>query len=357
MHLASLDDHSLGVVLGSQAVVLDDVVRAAGWRPGGLSAMRFAIANWPSLEKAVRRAAETKPRVQLSQHTLRTPVPDPSKIVAAPINYLDHQHEMSQTSTVSDLGVFLKAPSSLLDPGGTVQLPYHDRRFDQEGELAVIIATTARNVSADDAPRHVFGYTALLDITMRGGEDRSTRKSFDTFTPVGPWITTADAVPRPDDVDLTCRVSGEVRQRVNTRKLLWGVADLVSYVSSIMTLLPGDIVTTGTPAGVGPLEPDDDIEVTLSGIGSLSVTVASDHPVACPTRGVGKGPIPPPPTRRSSRSTRLGGSRQWVLTAASTSTTTSFLPTGRHTSIAAGTSAGRRYRDGRRTGRSSSSIA
>ena len=302
MHLASLDDHSLAMVLGRHAVVLDDVVPAAGWRDGGISAMRFAITHWPCLDKAVQRAAETEPRVHLSKHTLRTPVPDPSKIVAAPINYVDHQHEMSQTSTVNDLGVFLKAPSSLLDPGGTVQLPYHDRRFDQEGELAVVIGATARNVTADDALRHVFGYTALLDITMRGGEDRSTRKLFDTFTPVGPWITTADAVPRPDDMDLSCRVSGEFRQRVNTRELLWGVADLVSYVSSVMTLLPGDIVTTGTPA-VGPLEPGDDIEVILSGIGSLSVTVARDHATACPTSGAGKGPIPPP-IRRSSPNTR-----------------------------------------------------
>lgn len=117
--------------------------------------------------------------IPLDQVRLRVPVADPSKIISAPVNYLDHQAEMS----VDALGIFLKAPSSLLDPGGAIQLPYHDRRFDQEGELALAIGRTVRNVSEREALSAVFGYTGLLDITMRGGEDRSTRKSFDTFTP------------------------------------------------------------------------------------------------------------------------------------------------------------------------------
>ena len=118
--------------------------------------------------------------------------PTPSKIIAAPVNYRDHQAEMSTDSQVGALGFFLKAPSSLLDPGGTIQLPYHDRRFDQEGELALVIGRTTRQVSEQDALSCVFGYTGLLDITMRGGEDRSTRKSFDTFTPMGPVLSAAD---------------------------------------------------------------------------------------------------------------------------------------------------------------------
>ena len=119
------------------------------------------------------------------------PVADPSKIIAAPVNYRDHQAEMNVDTQVGALGFFLKAPSSLLDPGGTIQLPYHDRRFDQEGELALVIGRIARQVSEQDALSCVFGYTGLLDITMRGGEDRSARKSFDTFTPMGPVLVTA----------------------------------------------------------------------------------------------------------------------------------------------------------------------
>ena len=122
-------------------------------------------------------------------------MPDPTKIVAAPVNYLDHQAEMNEAYHIDALGVFLKAP--VLGPrrtGQTIRLPYTDRRFDQEGELALVIGRRARDVAVADALDHVAGYTCLLDITMRGGEDRSTRKSFDTFTPVGPYLVTPDEV-------------------------------------------------------------------------------------------------------------------------------------------------------------------
>jgi 2-keto-4-pentenoate hydratase/2-oxohepta-3-ene-1,7-dioic acid hydratase in catechol pathway len=223
------------------------------------------------------------------------PVADPSKIIAAPVNYRDHQAEMSVDSQVGALGFFLKAPSSLLDPGGTIQLPYHDRRFDQEGELALVIGRTARRVSEEDAISCVFGYTGLLDITMRGGEDRSVRKSFETFTPMGPSLVTADEFGNPDDVELRCWVSGTLRQKASTRDLIWGVARLVSYASSVTTLYPGDVISTGTPAGVGPLAAGDTIRLELSGLGlDLTAQVAADDAVASPTSGHARGPVPPP---------------------------------------------------------------
>ena len=231
------------------------------------------------------------------------PVADPSKIIAAPVNYRDHQAEMNVDAQVGALGFFLKAPSSLLDPGGTIQLPYHDRRFDQEGELALVIGRTARQVSEQDALSYVFGYTGLLDITMRGGEDRSTRKSFDTFTPMGPVLVTADEFGDPDDVELRCWVSGELRQKASTRDLIWGVARLVSYASSVTTLYPGDVITTGTPAGVGPLTAGDTIRLELSGLGlDLTAQVAADSATASPTSGHDRGPVPPPaPAREPER--------------------------------------------------------
>ncbi|WP_019634102.1 fumarylacetoacetate hydrolase family protein [Actinomadura atramentaria] len=236
------------------------------------------------------------PGVPLDRVRLRVPVPNPSKIVAAPVNYRDHQAEMSVDSQVGGLGFFLKAPSSLLDPGGTIQLPYHDRRFDQEGELALVIGRTARRVSEADALGHVFGYTGLLDITMRGGEDRSTRKSFETFTPMGPVLVTADEFGDPADVDLRCWVNGDLRQHANTRDLIWSAARLVSYASWVTTLNPGDVVTTGTPAGVGPLAAGDAVRLRLSGIGlDLAVTVRADDAVASHTAGRDRGPVPPPP--------------------------------------------------------------
>ena len=156
--------------------------------------MRDVIASWSAGTLPV---PDREAGIPLRDVRLRVPVADPSKIIAAPVNYRDHQAEMSTDSQVGALGFFLKAPSSLLDPGGTIQLPYHDRRFDQEGELALVIGRTARQVSVQDALSCVFGYTGLLDITMRGGEDRSTRKSFDTFTPMGPVLSTADEFGDP----------------------------------------------------------------------------------------------------------------------------------------------------------------
>jgi 2-keto-4-pentenoate hydratase/2-oxohepta-3-ene-1,7-dioic acid hydratase in catechol pathway len=203
--------------------------------------------------------------------------------VAAPVNYRDHRSEMELTVDISDLAVFLKAPSSIIAHGGVVQLPYSDRRVDQEGELAAVIGRRARNVSEADALAHVAGYTGLLDITMRGKEDRSTRKSFDTFTPLGPWLVTRDEADPADAIDLDCTVGAEHRQSSNTKHLIWGVAKLVSYISTVMTLEVGDVIATGTPSGVGPLTAGDEVSLTLSSIGTLTVTVAGENLGPSPT--------------------------------------------------------------------------
>jgi 2-keto-4-pentenoate hydratase/2-oxohepta-3-ene-1,7-dioic acid hydratase in catechol pathway len=281
MRLVSYDDGRVGCLAGDQVLPLP------------VRTMRDAIAAWNAGDLAVPGSGEGRP---LRDVRLRVPVADPSKIIAAPVNYRDHQAEMSVDSQVGALGFFLKAPSSLLDPRGTIQLPYHDRRFDQEGELALVIGRTARRVSEKDALSCVFGYTGLLDITMRGGEDRSVRKSFETFTPMGPSLVTADEFGNPDDVELRCWVSGTLRQKASTRDLIWGVARLVSYASSVTTLYPGDVISTGTPAGVGPLAAGDTIRLELSGLGlDLTTQVAADDAVASPTSGHARGPVPPPP--------------------------------------------------------------
>lgn len=251
MRLVSYDDGRAGCLAGDRVIPL----------PG--KTMRDAIASWAAGTLAVRSLAvpSDEDGIPLRDVRLRVPVADPSKIIAAPVNYRDHQAEMNVDAQIGALGFFLKAQSSLLDPGGTIQLPYHDRRFDQEGELAVVIGRTARRVSEQDALSCVFGYTGLLDITMRGGEDRSVRKSFDTFTPMGPVLVTADEFGDPGEVQLRCWVSGELRQKASTRDLIWDVPRLVSYASSVTTLYPGDVITTGTPAGVGPLAAGDTIRL------------------------------------------------------------------------------------------------
>lgn len=220
------------------------------------------------------------PKIPLAQADLRAPLSRPGKIVAAPVNYLDHKVEMHEQKTIAEYGVFLKANSSVIGPGETVELPYSDMRTDQEGELAIVIGRTARHVSVDKALGHVFGYTGVLDITVRSTEDRSTRKSFDTFTPLGPWIVTADEVGDPDSLPLRCWVGGELRQQTNTSELIFSIAELVSYASSVMTLHPGDVIATGTPAGVGPLSDGTQIRLEIDRIGTLEVGVTARHAIA-----------------------------------------------------------------------------
>ena len=277
------------LALGSGSTVRDvtDLLPAGTGGP-----MRRLIAataaGWVPAE-----SLRSAPAVALSGADVLAPVPDPTKVVAAPVNYRNHQSEMQQSSHIDALGVFLKAPSSVIADGGVVRLPYTDRRFDQEGELAAVIGRTARHVSAEDALDHVFGYTCLLDMTMRGGEDRSVRKSFDTFTPIGPTIVATDAAPPLEEMEIHLWVNGTLRQRADVKDLIWELPRLIAYVSSVMTLHPGDIVTTGTPEGVGQVVDGDRVEVEVTGLDRLTVTVSDSGAVPCPTRGGGSGPKPP----------------------------------------------------------------
>ncbi|MEJ2863633.1 fumarylacetoacetate hydrolase family protein [Actinomycetospora flava] len=239
------------------------------------------------------RALAGAPEVDPATVEVLPAVPDPTKIVAAPVNYRAHQTEMSSASTIDALGVFLKAPSSLAADRGVVRLPYVDRRIDQEGELAAVIGRTARHVPESEALDVVFGYTGLLDMTMRGGEDRSLRKSFDTFTPLGPTVVTPDEVPPIDELELHLRVNGTLRQRADLRDLIWGLPRLIAYVSSVMTLHPGDVVSTGTPEGVGEVHDGDRIDLSITGLDALTVTVSGEGATTCPTLGAGRGPVPP----------------------------------------------------------------
>jgi 2-keto-4-pentenoate hydratase/2-oxohepta-3-ene-1,7-dioic acid hydratase in catechol pathway len=250
--------------------------------------------SWASLASAAATADAEKADIV----TVLPPVPDPGKIVAAPVNYRDHQVEMSETTAIDSLGVFLKAPSSLTGDGGTVRLPYHDRRFDQEGELAAIIGKTASGVPRENALDVVAGYACLLDMTMRGGEDRSVRKSFDTFTPAGPWLVTPAEVGDVAELELRTWVDDQLRQQARLADLIWDVPKLIAYVSSVMTLHPGDLIATGTPAGVGQVRDGQRITVEITRVGRLHVSVTGEGAVACPTLGMGRGPVPPPSPAR-----------------------------------------------------------
>lgn len=288
MRLATFDDDRIGVVVGDRIVD----VTAAVPRSTGTSRMRQLVADHRTLLPTVRRLADEHASVPLSMVRLRAPIADPSKIVAAPVNYQDHQREMRVAGDVSALGFFLKSPASVLGPGGRVRLPYTDRRFDHEAEVAVVIGRTARDLDESNALDAVFGFTGLLDITMRGGEDRSIRKSFDTFTPIGPWLVTGDEIADPGDIEFTLWTNGEVRQQASTRSLIWSIARFVSYVSSVTTLEPGDIISTGTPAGVSPIHDGDTVALEVAPVGRLTVSVGAEDATRSPTLGHDGGPRP-----------------------------------------------------------------
>ena len=198
----------------------------------------------------------------------------PSKIVAIGKNYADHVAEFDGQTPAEPL-MFLKPNTAVIGPGGTITLPEQSERVDFEAELAVVIGRLCRNVAPEDADQVILGYTCANDVTARDLQARDgqwTRaKGFDTFCPLGPWIETdrplADAV-------VQCSVNGEVRQSAPLSDMITDVGGIVAYVSSVMTLLPGDVILTGTPAGVGPLLDGDHVKVTIDGIGSLNNEVA-----------------------------------------------------------------------------------
>jgi 2-keto-4-pentenoate hydratase/2-oxohepta-3-ene-1,7-dioic acid hydratase in catechol pathway len=195
---------------------------------------------------------------------------EPSKIVCVGLNYRAHAEEQGKPLPSEPL-LFLKAPSALLPPGGDVVLPRQSQHVEYEGELALVIGRRASHVSAAAALEHVLGFTCLDDVSARDIQKRektyARAKGFDTFCPVGPWLQTE--IPDPQALTIELRVNGAVRQRGPTSDQIFPVAEVIAFISEIMTLEPGDLITTGTPPGVGPLAPGDRVEVEIAGIGTL----------------------------------------------------------------------------------------
>lgn len=271
MRIAVFDGDRLGLVEGEEVIDLTDRLDLRPGRGGPLLA--FLDAGGTVAQLAAVDTARL-PRRPLAAVTLAAPV-RPRKVVGAPVNYLDHKVEMHEQKTIAEYGMFLKAPSSVSGPAEAIRLPYTDRRTDHEGELGIVIGSFAANVSVADALDHVLGYVPVLDVTVRSTEDRSTRKSFRTFTPLGPWVTTADEVGDPGALELRCAVNGEVRQHASTADLIYSVAELVAYTSHVMDLEPGDVIASGTPAGVGPLTDGDEVTLEIERLGTLTVAVTA----------------------------------------------------------------------------------
>ena len=202
----------------------------------------------------------------------------PSKIVCIGLNYKDHAAEQGKPLPAEPL-LFLKPSSAIVNPGEAIELPEGVGRVDYESEVAVVIGRRATKVSEADALSHVLGLTCMNDVTARDLQKKDGRytraKGFDTFAPLGPCISTGLSA---DDLEVSGLLNGEVRQQSSTRELIFPVATLIAYISRIMTLLPGDIVSTGTPAGIGPLQAGDEFVVRVQGIGDLRNPVRRSHP-------------------------------------------------------------------------------
>ncbi len=218
----------------------------------------------------------------LSEVHLNSPISNPSKVVAAPINYKAHVEEMQSNGQafghiITDIrkaGLFLKAPSSVVGASDGIRQRFLDRRTDHEIELCAVIGKTATCVSKENALDYVAGYCLGLDITVRGSEDRSFRKSIDTYTVLGPWFVSADEAVDPTNVHLKLQVNGVMQQDANTSDMVMSVAELIEYASSFYTLLPGDVLMTGTPQGVGPIRPGDVLLASAEGLGTMTVVVS-----------------------------------------------------------------------------------
>ena len=292
MKLALFDDYRVGLVEGDRVYdVTPAVPGAEAGAPGTF--VNALIARWDELAPRLAEEKERARAIALDAVKLLPPSPAPLQIFAAPANYRKHIAEMGALSvtpkgkTAREMGCFLKSPASLTNSGRGIELPRGSaRRFDHESELAVVIGRRARNVRRAEALAYVFGYACLVDVTMRiepegRAEERSMRKSFETFTPLGPWIVTADELGDPSALRNELFVNGERRQSATTADMIVGIPELIELVSSVVTLHPGDVIATGTPEGIGPIRPGDEVAIRIERVGEMRLAVReTDEPAA-----------------------------------------------------------------------------
>ncbi len=292
MRLVVFDDFRIGVLDGDG--IRDVSLAVPSWSPGDVYAMNRLVAGWDTLRSAIEQAAKTASPRAVDQVHLQPPIPAPTHLLAAPVNFAAHQAEMQaqgfrggndgsrRRDTADTLGFFMKATGSISGPNDPIQLPvkdYPDRRFDHEGEIAFVIGKPARGVSPQEAERYIFGYTIMIDATLRASEDRSEervqRKSFASFSPMGPCVTTVDEVGDWRALNVKLWLNGELRQDAHPSDMIVDIPNLLSRASHIMPLRPGDVYTTGSPPGVGRIAPGDTVVVEESHIGRMTLPVVA----------------------------------------------------------------------------------
>jgi 2-keto-4-pentenoate hydratase/2-oxohepta-3-ene-1,7-dioic acid hydratase in catechol pathway len=262
-------------VIGLAAAGFVDMIAVLASGPGGRAQIDRFIQNPP--------ADSIFPR---SSVRLLAPVPRPPKLICVGLNYRDHAIE-TKLEIPKDPTIFTKFSNIVIGPGQPIVLPKNSRKPDYEAEFMFVIGSGGRHIAAQAWDQHVFGYTIFNDVTARdfqfGSSQWTIGKSFDTFAPMGPWIVSADEIADPHSLEVKLTIAGEVLQHSNTRELIFKIPELVAYLSSVVTLEPGDVVATGTPSGVGfarkpPrwLKPGEEVVVSIQGLGELSNPIVAE---------------------------------------------------------------------------------
>ena len=284
MRICWFDDNRLGLVDGDAVCDISAVLKALPppqYPPAKGDAL---TANLPRLRGEIVALAATAKRIPVKQVRFLSPVASPTKIIGVPVNYLKHIEEAANQfdafasrykGGIEEQGLFLKANSALVGCAEGVKLRFPDRRTDHEMELGVVIGKLANNIAEKDALDYVAGYCIALDMVVRGPEDRSFRKSIDTYAVAGPWLITADEIPDPGHLKFSLAVNGEVRQASNTEFMIMGIKRQIAWASSFYTLYPGDLIMTGTCEGVSRVMPGDVMHCEIEKIGAMDVPVAA----------------------------------------------------------------------------------
>ena len=283
MKICRFDDNRLGLVADDGIRDVSSVLARLPTASYPFPRHDALIAHLAELRPEIERAARSAKPVRVEKVKLLSPLANPGKIIAAPVNYKKHLeealadkgiHHGNLIQEIHKAGMFLKATSALVGPGEGVKLVHTDRRNDHEVELALVIGRTAKNVKAAQALDCIAGYCIGLDMTIRGPEERSLRKSPDSYCVLGPWLVTRDEVPEPGQLSVKIAVNDTVKQDAHTSDLILNVGELIEWGSSFYTLHPGDVILTGTPQGVGPVRPGDTMLASIERIGSMQVRVS-----------------------------------------------------------------------------------
>lgn len=282
MRICWFNDNRLGLVRDGRVLDVSEALKVLPAPTYPAPKGDPLITHLDKVKPAIEAAAAGAKSYATTEVKFLSPVQSPTKVIGTPTNYALHVAEAKEqaadfksrySGSIEEQGLFLKANSALIGPGEGVAVRFPERRTDHEMELGIIIGRKVSNISEADALGCIAGYALALDMVTRGTEDRSLRKSIDTYAVLGPWMTTADEVKDPQNLSFSLAVNGEIKQKSNTSQMIMGIARQIAWGSTFYTLWPGDIIMTGTCEGVGRVKPGDTMHCVIAGVGEMDVAI------------------------------------------------------------------------------------